>query len=206
MTVEKKDTTVKTATAIKDLHDDDLNIQEAEAAEEREYRPTNIIITEEQFAKDYVLITGEGTKYVNAGNVSTIQDVMNGDKEPVTSTHEDTEGEQLKKYIVNTRAVSRENKDKVIQLFKDNGGEVDLAQLNGLTMSTSSNLFPESREDLCQELPMRGEKMKVTVGLIENREGKKVLGIEKFLVGKAEKAPSFSFGEAIELPSEEKVG
>lgn len=160
-------------------------MKKQEKAETAETPKIGVVITKEQLQKDYSVISGPGTKTVKAANVSQTLPVLNSEQE-----HQENpiSGEPLYKQIINLKAFTKENAERVKELFEDRE-EIDLTELNGLTMSANyiHNGSPK-------RLPMKGQEVEIFVDLVESkRQGKKVLGVTDFIVQESASAESFSF-------------
>jgi hypothetical protein len=176
---------------------------------EPEVQLTGIVITREMFKRDYALVSKTGTCKLSVGNVSQELSVLDGEGEQVISNRPGSEGQPLFKRIVNLRAVTFENAQEVKNLFDENPEGVDLAHLNGLTLSANTQPYPEGK--LTQELPMRGEKIKCNIGYVvagkrnkNHKEGENILAVTAWQAQPAIDAPAFDLDAEIVLEMEEE--
>jgi hypothetical protein len=140
---------------------------------------TALNISKSTFTASHSVVRKPGKYLIIAGNNNRIFD------------------ENLKKHkhIVNLRAVTEANVPKVMEKFAGKA-EIDITDLNGLTMS--ANII--ENEGQVVSLPIPGEKVEAIIDWVEGREGK-VLAVIKLGIAKAVEAEKFSFDDAT-APSE----
>jgi hypothetical protein len=139
-------------------------------------------ISKSTFSATHRIVRGPGKVILIAGNSNRVYD------------------EKLKKYkhIVNLRAVTDANVPKVLEKFAGKE-EVDITDLNGLTMS--HNIIENDGQTV--NLPVKGEKVEAIIDWVDGREGK-VLAVKNLGIAKAVEAEAFSFGETTAPSNEEK--
>jgi len=134
--------------------------------------------TSAEIAK-YVAINGPGVYTVIAGNNNWVPQ----------------EGLPQGKYIVNLKAIAKQNVGKFLGLFEESD-EIAYEQLNGLTMT--ANIPVTGRENV----PMKNQQVKINVDYVSNRDKTdKVLAVVSIEVPKARKGDALF--AAIEAAKEE---
>lgn len=133
-------------------------------------------IKKSAFALSYAQILKPGSYIVKASNCHKIFDEALGKY----------------KYIVNLKAVAKHKIDEVIALF-DGKEDVELSELNGLTMSTS--IIMNEPTDVIN-VPMNNENVKVTADFRPSRKGEEILVITAIKVEEPVLAQGFNFEKA----------
>lgn len=153
---------------------------------------SRITMFKREWLKDVKIISGPMSKV----ELEVTSDVT--DKALIRAT----EPGKSDKYIVNLKAVAKDNYDKLVALFKD-VTELPIEQTNGLFLTGS---IWHNEGDAKPYLPMKREKILANIDYVENRKGENVLRVVNVGTQPAVQAAAFDYAAAFEGEEEETAG
>lgn len=98
------------------------------------------------------------------------------------------------RYIVGVRALAPDQLPQLQQVFAEGQEEVAIEETNGLFLTAAIWKKDENDQPM---IPMKGEEVEVTVGLVANRDAVEVLRITNIRVLPAKKATTLSLDALI---------
>ena len=120
-------------------------------------------VTRKEIADKYTLLDSGVAEYCQASGINTeiVEKQLVGvaNRKGLLYSHT---------YLVNVDAIPSEYMMSIVQLFKDNPEGVEYKQLNGFNLVIKMRVNHGEEEP---ELPMRGEKVKVSASTIVDKEG-----------------------------------